>query len=102
MFDIKVENSFKTDYRRIMRMYPQLKKELASALEELHLHGKLPAEYGAHILDNPGGNYNGHVDFHISDGLVDVIVLYMPHKTNPVIRLVRIGSHVDLFQGPQS
>ncbi len=44
---------------------------------------------------------NGHIDFHLSDGLVDVVVLYLPHKTNPVIRLVRMGSHEELFQGPQ-
>ena len=49
-----------------------------------------------------GGNYNGHIDFHLSDGLVDVVVLYLPHKTNPVIRLVRMGSHQELFQGPLS
>ena len=47
----------------------------------------------------PGGNYNGHIDFHLSDGLVDVVVLYLPHKTNPVIRLVRMGTHQELFSG---
>ncbi len=52
------------------------------------------------ILDNPGGNYNAYWDFHLADGLVDVVVLYMPHKTNPIIRLVRMGSHDELFQGP--
>ena len=40
-------------------------------------------------------------DFHLSDGIADVIVLYLPHKTNPVIRFVRMGSHSELFQGPQ-
>lgn len=39
------------------------------------------------------------MDFHLSDGQVDVVVLYMPHKTNPSIRLVRMGTHEDLFQG---
>ena len=34
------------------------------------------------------------------DGEVDVLVLYLPHKTNPIIRLVRMGSHKELFQGP--
>ena len=67
----------------------------------LPIYGSLPAEYGAHELSNPGGNYNGRIDFHLSDGLVDVVVLYLPHKTNPVIRLVRMGSHEELFQGPQ-
>ena len=101
MFEIKVEAQFKTDYKRTMRVPPQLKSEFIAAIVELLAHGSLPAEYGAHELSNPGGNYNGHIDFHLSDGLVNVAVLYLPHKTNPVIRLVRTGSHDELFQGPQ-
>ena len=89
------------DYKRTMRIHPQLKTEFKAAVAELAARGSLPAEYGAHELSNPGGNYNGHIDFHLSDGLVDVVVLYLPHKTNPVIRLVRMGSHEELFQGPQ-
>lgn len=83
MFEIKVEAQFK------------------AAVAELAARGSLPAEYGAHELSSPGGNYNGHIDFLLSDGLVDVVVLYLPHKTNPVIRLVRMGSHEELFRGPQ-
>ena len=98
MFEIKVEAQFKVDYKRTMRMHPQLKSEFKAAVAELVAHGSLPAEYGAHELSNPGGNYNGHIDFHLSDGLVDVVVLYLPHKTNPVIRLVRMGSHEELFR----
>ena len=96
MFEIKVEAQFKADYKRTMRIHPQLKTEFRAAVAELAAHGSLPAEYGANELSNPGGNYNGHID-----GLVDVVVLYLPHKTNPVIRLVRMGSHEELFQGPQ-
>ena len=99
MFEIKVEAQFKADYKRTMRIHPQLKSEFKAAVAELVAHGSLPAEYGAHELSNPGGNYNGHIDFHLSDGLVDVVVLYLPHKTNPVIRLVRMGTHQELFQG---
>lgn len=102
MFEIKVEAQFKVDYKRTMRIHPQLKSEFKAAVAELVAHGSLPAEYGAHELSNPGGNYNGRIDFHLSDGLVDVVVLYLPHKTNPVIRLVRMGSHEELFQGPLS
>lgn len=102
MFEIKVEAQFKADYKRAMQSHPQLKTEFKAAVAELAAHGVLPAEYGTHELSNPGDNYNGHIDFHLSDGLVDVVVLYLPHKTNPVIRLVRMGSHQELFQGPLS
>ncbi|PEG86049.1 type II toxin-antitoxin system mRNA interferase toxin, RelE/StbE family, partial [Lactobacillus sp. UMNPBX14] len=42
-------------------------------------------------------NYNGSYEYHLSDGKVDVLVIYMPHKTNPSIRLIRVGSHNELF-----
>lgn len=100
MFEIRVEPAFKADYARTMKRHPQLKSEFKEAVSELVRTGTVPAEYGPHELDNPGGNYNGHIDFHLSDGMVDVVVLYMPHKTNPIIRLVRMGSHDELFQGP--
>ena len=62
MFEIKVEAQFKVDYKRTMRMHPQLKSEFKAAVAELVAHGSLPAEYGAHELSNPGGNYNDHID----------------------------------------
>ena len=62
MFQIKVEAQFRADYKRTMRMYPQLKSEFKAAVAELVAHGSLPTEYGAHELSNPGGNYNGHID----------------------------------------
>lgn len=66
-------------------------------------HGELRDSYGAHLLGNPGGNYNGHIDFHLSDGKVDVAVLYLPfylpHKTNLEIRFVRMGTNEELSQG---
>jgi len=55
MFEIKVEAQFKVDYKRTMRMHPQLKSEFKAAVAELVAHGLLPAEYGAHELSNPGG-----------------------------------------------
>lgn len=100
MFAIKVEPQFQSDYRRVMRRYPHLKKDFAAAIDELAKHGFLSEQYRPHKLANPGGNYNDHIDFHLSDGEVDGLVLYVPHRSNPIIRLVRIGSHGELFQGP--
>ena len=100
MFEVKVEPAFQADYKRVMRAYPQLRSEFKAAVEELMANGIVPESYRPHVLGNAGGNYNGHVDFHLSDGLVDVIVLYLPHKTNPIIRLVRMGTHDELFHGP--
>ena len=101
MFQIKYDSSFVVDYQRVVRRHPWIKREFATALHELAESGELPESYGAHILNNPGGNYNGHIDFHLSDGAVDVVVLYLPHKSNPIIRFVRMGIHSELFQGLQ-
>ncbi len=100
MFDLAYEPQFKADFRRTMRRYPQLLSEFRDAAEELRVSGVLPGAYGAHELDNPGGNYNGCMEFHLADGKVDVLVLYLPHKMNPVIRFIRMGSHEELFRGP--
>jgi mRNA interferase YafQ len=100
VFEIKVEPAFKADYKRVMRTYPYLREEFKAALDELMDSGAVPESYHPHKLDNTGGNYNGYIDFHLSDGLVDVVVLYLPHKTNPIIRLVRMGTHNELFSGP--
>ena len=94
MHQIKFDSSFVLDYQRVVRRHPWILRELAES-------GELPESYGAHLLDNPGGNYNGHIDFHLSDGAVDVVVLYLPHRSNPIIRFVRMGSHDELFRGPQ-
>ena len=101
MYAIKFDTSFIADYRRVTRAHPHIKGEFDAAMRELAEHGVLPGSYGARALDNPGGNYNGHIDFHLSDGAVDVVVLYLPHKTNPVIRFVRMGTHAELFRGPE-
>ncbi len=99
MYEVIFEPNFRADYRKVRRIWPGVAKEFSAALELLRANGELPESYGAHELTNPGGNYNGHVDFHLSDGEVDVVVLYRPHKTNPSIRFVRMGRHEDLFQG---
>lgn len=99
-YTLIVEPAFREDYQRVTRGHPHLKDELRGALELLREDGTLPPQYNPHVLDNPDGNYNGHVDFHLSDGEIDVIVIYVPHKSNPSIRLVRMGSHEELFRGP--
>lgn len=98
MYAIKFDPAFVADYKRVMRRHPELKREFNVMMRELAEHGELSGSYGAHALNNPGGNYNDHIDVHLSDGAVDVIVLYLPYKSNPTIRFVRMGSHAELFK----
>ena len=100
-YTVKYDAVFKRDYKKVMNRHPELKDEFRAAVTELVVNGRLPESYRPHLLTNPGGNYNGHIDFHLSAGKVDVVVLYLPHRTSPIIRLVRMGAHEELFQGPR-
>ena len=99
MYKLKPEPQCKEDYHQLKRTHHELITDLMQALEQLQINGIVNQEYQPHVLNNWGGNYNGNYDFHLSDGKVDILVIYMPHKTNPVIRLVRIGGHDELFHG---
>lgn len=66
---------------------------------ELSQTGRVPQGYQLHVLNNRGGLHNGSMDFHLSNGKIDVVVIYKMQKNNPVILLVRIGTHKELFQG---
>ena len=97
MYQLKLEPQFQKDYHQLKREHPELVGELRNALEQLRLHGIVNNSYHPHILNHRGGNYNNSYEFHLSDGKVYVLVIYVPHKTNLIIRLVRIGSHNQLF-----
>ena len=100
-FSIRFDSQFAAEYATLRRRHPDLADELDDLIrEELSPYGTVPSRYRPHLLTKPGGNYNGHWEFHLSDGVTDVLVLYLPHKSNPAIRLVRVGSHRELFQGP--
>lgn len=101
-YQIILEPAFELDYKELKRRHPELLPDFRDAIRQLALFGIVGEEYKPHILDNPGGLYNGNYEFHLSDGVVDILVVYMPHKTNPAIRLVRIGSHLQLFSGPEN
>ena len=98
--EIKFEPAFKSDYKRIAKKHPGIAKEFDEVLISLYEMGEIPKAYTPRFLMNPGGNYSGNMEFHLSDGKVDVIVIYKPHKTNPQVRFIRMGSHEELFRGP--
>lgn len=100
MYTLIYDPQFKIDYKKVKREHPEIVSDLKNIFEQLHTTGTVQGEYHPHILNNFGGNYNGHYDLHVSEGKVDIVMLYLPHKTNPTIRLVRLGPHAELFQGP--
>ena len=102
MYKLKPEPQFKEDYRQLKRTHPELITDLMHALGQLQINGVVDQEYQPHVLKKRGGNYNGNYEFHLLDGKVDILVIYMPHKTNQMIRLVRIGGHDELFHSSLS
>ncbi len=94
------EKRFIVDYRHVKMRTPSIVREFDAVLGQIEETGAVPDEYNPHKQTNPGCNYTGHLEFHMTEGQFDVIVVYMPHKTNPAIRFVRIGSHQDIFGGP--
>lgn len=101
MFAIKYEPQFKKDYKKFKHEHPELIRDFKNTVKQLIKNGKVGPGYGLHILDKPGHNYSGYFDYHLIDGKVDIVIIYKPHKTNPLIRLVRIGSHKELFAGEE-
>lgn len=99
-YKLVYEPIFRRDYKHVVSLHPQVREELIGALRELEASGSVSEQYKPHLLVHPGGNYTGHMEFHLAEGRYDVIVIYQPHHTNPSIRLVRMGRHRDLFQGP--
>lgn len=95
-YTIKFDSRFDSDYEWLSRTHPELCDDLNDAILLLRENGELPEGYRPHVLDNPGGNYNGHWEFHLA-GDVDVLVLYWKRGNRAGIRMVRIGSHSELF-----
>ncbi|MBT1182270.1 type II toxin-antitoxin system YafQ family toxin [Bifidobacterium sp. CP2] len=95
---IKFDSRFDADYEWLGRVHPELLDDLDDAILMLREDGELPEGYRPHVLGNAGGNYNGHWEFHLA-GDIDVLVLYWKRAGHTVIRMVRIGTHAELFQG---
>lgn len=90
MLDIRYENSFKKDYKRILKRgyKPEL---LETVLELLCSQSPLPERYRDHALT---GNYTGYRELHI---LPDWLLIYKIKEAELTLVLTRTGTHSDLF-----
>ena len=90
---IERSTAFKRDYRRVKTIsrYGDLNERLVAMLELLVNDRPLPARNRDHALS---GNWSGYRDCHLWP---DLLLIYA--KPSPdVLRLVRLGSHGDLFE----
>lgn len=90
MLRIKYENTFRKDYKRIIKRGYDSSK-LFDVIESLTSEMPLQAKNKDHNLT---GNYSEFRECHI---LPDWLLIYRINESNKTLELVRTGSHSDLF-----
>lgn len=90
MKEIKAAKSFKKDLKRFANQ-PKKLHELYEFVDRYLRTGEpIPAKYRPHALT---GNYAGHLECHIEG---NYLLIWLDEATN-VIKLIRLGSHSELF-----
>lgn len=90
MYEVKTTKQFEKDANLcIKRGYDTAK--LREAIKLLSETGKLPQKYRPHKLT---GDFKGSWECHIEP---DWLMIYDKGKTIKLIRLIRTGTHADLF-----
>lgn len=86
---LRLSTKFKKDLKRYQNK-PSRIAALKAVLRHLKRNGRVPAEYKPHILS---GNYKGYMECHIED---DFLLIWIDEASN-TIKLVRLGTHHELF-----
>ncbi len=90
MKEVKAAKSFKRDLKKYANQ-PKKLLELYDFINKYLRTGEpIPAKYRAHILH---GDYAGHMECHIEN---DYLLIWID-ETTKVVKLIRIGSHSELF-----
>jgi mRNA interferase YafQ len=90
MLKIKFLNSFKKDYKRIVKRGYDIAL-LENVIRMLADGETLPAKYRDHTLT---GNYSGFRECHITP---DWLLIYEVRESELILVLSRTGTHSDLF-----
>ena len=90
MLKIKFLNSFKKDYKRIVKRGYNIAL-LENVIRMLADGETLPAKYRDHALT---GNYSGFRECHIAP---DWLLIYEVRESELILVLSRTGTHSDLF-----
>ena len=91
MLTIKYETSFRKDFKRIVKRGYDI--QLLEEVIEMLADGKtLPEKYKDHSLS---GDYKDCRECHIEP---DWLLIYKIIKDRLILRLIRTGSHSDLFR----
>jgi mRNA interferase YafQ len=90
MYELKMTGQFKKDLKRIQNN-PKKIEHLKTVLTYLQESGVIPEIYNPHKLT---GNYNGFMECHVEN---DLLLIWLDEEEN-IIKLVRLGSHSELFR----
>lgn len=86
---LRLSTKFKKDLKHYQNK-PSKIKALQVVLRHLKREGSVPAEYLPHHLS---GNLKGYMECHIED---DFLLIWFDENSS-TIKLVRLGTHHDLF-----
>jgi mRNA interferase YafQ len=86
---IVATGKFKKDFKRYRNM-PSKVEKIYAVLDILKEGIELPKEYNTHMLI---GDYKGCMECHIES---DLLLIWMDKEEN-IIKLIRLGSHSELF-----
>ena len=89
MMTLKLTGQFKKDLKKYKHA-TDLLEELEKVLKELQRNGVVSKEHNPHPLI---GNYKDCMECHVKSGF---LIIWFD-KTKPVIKLLRLGSHSELY-----
>lgn len=87
---LKQTSQFKKDLKRIQNNLKKI-EGLEVVLKLLKETGTLPLKYKPHFLQ---GNYKGYMECHIEG---DFLLIWID-ESEDIIKLIRLGSHSELFK----
>lgn len=87
---LKQTSQFKKDLKKIQNN-PKKISGLETVLKLLSRTGSLPRKYKPHLLSD---EYKGYMECHIES---DFLLIWIDESTD-LIKLIRLGSHSDLFK----
>ena len=90
MMTLELPGQFKKDLKRYKHAYNML-NDLEIVLTHLRENGVVPNKYRPHQLY---GNYKDCMECHVQG---DFLLIWID-KNKPVIKLLRLGSHSELFK----
>jgi mRNA interferase YafQ len=88
--EFELTGKFKKDLKKYQNDISKL-NDLKIVLEYLRKYGKVPSQYYPHRLS---GDYKGFMECHIQS---DFLLIWFDETLN-IIKLVRLGSHSELFK----